>query len=77
MGDRSLGLPLPALRDEELRRWLADDAPHGDLTTFALAIGKRAAGRHDFPGAARHDGRLHRGGGEPAKVPRADPYTKR
>ena len=28
--------------DDELRRWLREDAPHGDLTTRALHIGDRA-----------------------------------
>src|SRR5262245_11792921 len=28
--------------DDELRRWLAEDVPYGDLTTHALGFGKRA-----------------------------------
>jgi molybdenum transport protein len=27
--------------DEELRRWLAEDVPYGDLTTYALGLGNR------------------------------------
>jgi molybdenum transport protein len=27
------------IADDELRRWLAEDVPYGDLTTHALAIG--------------------------------------
>jgi molybdenum transport protein len=27
--------------DDELRRWLAEDVPYGDLTTHALDIGHR------------------------------------
>jgi molybdenum transport protein len=27
--------------DDELRRWLAEDVPYGDLTTHALGFGNR------------------------------------
>jgi len=30
------------ISDDELRRWLAEDVPYGDLTTHALDIGNRA-----------------------------------
>ncbi|OAN42942.1 ModD protein [Paramagnetospirillum marisnigri] len=33
---------LPRLPDAELDRLLAEDAPHGDLTTLSLGIGERA-----------------------------------
>jgi len=36
-------LPMTRIDDDELRRWLREDAPHGDLTTRALAIGGEAA----------------------------------
>jgi molybdenum transport protein len=36
--------------DDELRRWLAEDVPYGDLTTHALEIGNR-------PGRIRFEAR--------------------
>jgi len=32
---------MERLDDDELRRWLSEDAPHGDLTTRALRLGDR------------------------------------
>jgi len=32
---------MERLDDDELRRWLREDAPHGDLTTRALRIGRQ------------------------------------
>ncbi len=32
---------MQRLDDDELRRWLREDAPHGDLTTRALRLGSR------------------------------------
>lgn len=33
---------MERLADDELQRWLREDAPHGDLTTRALGLGDRA-----------------------------------
>ncbi len=33
---------MERIDDDELRRWLREDAPHGDLTTRALHLGDRA-----------------------------------
>lgn len=33
---------MERIDDDELRRWLREDAPHGDLTTRALKLGDRA-----------------------------------
>src|SRR5262245_53795474 len=40
-------LPIP---DDELRRWLVEDVPYGDLTTHALGFGDR-------PGRIRFEAR--------------------
>lgn len=34
---------MDRIDDDELRRWLREDAPHGDLTTRALGLGERPA----------------------------------
>lgn len=46
---------MERLNDDELRRWLHEDAPHGDLTTRALALAGRR-GRLQF--AARGEMRV-------------------
>jgi molybdenum transport protein len=40
MGGRA-AMDMLRISDEELRRWLAEDVPYGDLTTQALGIGRR------------------------------------
>lgn len=45
---------MERIDDDELRRWLREDAPHGDLTTRALKLGDRAGRlRFEARGAMR------------------------
>src|SRR5262249_327375 len=47
---RSGSIEMLTIPDDELRRWLAEDVPYGDLTTHALGFGDR-------PGRVRFEAR--------------------
>ena len=47
---RSGSKEMLTIPDDELRRWLAEDVPYGDLTTHALGFGNR-------PGRIRFEAR--------------------
>ena len=39
VAEKTGSIEMITIADDELRRWLAEDIPYGDLTTHALAIG--------------------------------------